>query len=211
MLYYLEALLLASALSIDALAASFSYGSQKIRIPLPSLVILSLICSAVLGLTMYLGAVAGRLIDGAIAEHVSFGILFGLGLLRVFDSVLKNFIRRRGDLGGQIKFSAFHFKFILQIYLDPEVADRDASRTLSAGEATALALALSLDGVAIGLGAGLVGAVAWIAVLATCLMTVLAVGLGCKLGGRFADRLKRDITWIAGGLLMLLAVLRVWI
>ncbi|MCL2589096.1 MAG: sporulation membrane protein YtaF [Oscillospiraceae bacterium] len=204
----LQAALLAGAVSIDALAASFAYGSQKIRIPLRSLIIISLICSGVLGVTLLLGAQMGEWIDDSLAAVLSFTILFGLGLLRVCDSGLKNWIRRRGDTGGQIKFSAFNLKFILQIYADPKAADADGSRVLSLGEAAVLALALSLDGIAAGLGAGLSGAGAWLVTGMTFGLTVLAVALGCRLGGRLAERLRVDLSWISGGLLILLAILQ---
>jgi len=143
-----------------------------------------------------------------LAAALSFAILFGLGLLRIFDSGLKNWIRRRGDLGGQIKFSAFNLKFILQIYIDPGTADADGSRTLSPAEAAALALALSLDGIAAGLGAGLFGAGALLTVGVTFGLTMAAVAVGCRLGGRLATRLTADISWLSGVLLILLAVLQ---
>jgi len=205
----IEAVLLAAALSVDALLASFAYGSQKIKIPLPSLVVLGLICSGVLGFTLFLGAEAGGLVSEGVARWLSFAILFGLGLMRVFDSWLKHWIRKRGSRGGRITFTMFRLNFILQIYADPKVADRDGSRSLSAGEAAALAVALSLDGIAAGLGAGLMGASLWLTTGATFLLTIAAVALGCRLGGRLAGRMQADISWISGGLLILLAVLQV--
>ena len=204
----LQAVLLAAALSVDALAASFAYGSQKLRIPVGSMLVISLVCSAVLGLTLLLGTQMGEWMSDSLAAALSFTILFGLGILRVFDSGLKNWIRRRGAPGGQIQFSAFRLNFILRVYADPKTADFDGSRTLSLSEATALAAALSLDGVAAGLGAGLFGAGALLAVGVTFALTLLAVAAGCRLGSRLATRLTADISWISGALLILLAVLQ---
>ena len=207
-LFILQAMLLASAVSIDALLASFAYGSQKIRIPAGSLLIISLICSAVLGLTLFLGGVLAGWIDDGLASMLSFTILFGLGILRIFDSGLKNWLRRRGDLGGQIKFSVLNLKFILKVYIDPKTADIDGSRTLSPAEAAALALALSLDGVAAGLGAGLFGAGALLTVGTTFGLTAAAVAAGCRLGSRLTARFTTDVSWLSGVLLILLAVLQ---
>ena len=203
-----EALILASALSADALLASFAYGSQKIRIPVGSLFLICLICSALLGVGLFLGAAAGEWMDDRLAAILSFTILFGLGVLRIFDSWLKNALRRRRGLGGQVKFSLFNLKFILKVYIDPKTADMDGSRTLSLTEASALALALSLDGLAAGLGAGLFGAGIPLTLGMTFLLTLAAVAAGCKLGGRLADRLTADISWLSGGLLILLALLQ---
>jgi len=204
----LEAILLAVALSVDALLAAFAYGSQNIKIPTGSLVVLGLVCSGILGVTLHLGTQIGGFLGEGTAAGISFAILFGLGLFRIFDSWFKHWLRKRGSTGGQIKFSAFRLNFILQVYVDPEAADRDHSRTLSAGEAAALAIALSLDGIAAGLGAGLVGAAVGLTVGATFLFTIAAVALGCKLGVRVAGRMQTDISWISGGLLILLAVLQ---
>ena len=51
----LEVLLLVTALSIDAFLASFVYGSNRIQIPLTSVVTISGICSAVLALSLAAG------------------------------------------------------------------------------------------------------------------------------------------------------------
>jgi len=205
--FIFEAFLLAAAISVDALAASFAYGSQKIRVGLRALIVISLICSGILGLTLYLGEWIGGFIGEGTAAALSFTILFTLGITRIFDSWLKRWIRRRGDGGGQIKFSAFRLKFILQVYADPQSADADGSRTLSSGEAATLAFALSLDGIAAGLGAGLMGAGAGLATGMAFVLTLVAVTLGCRLGDRFAAGRNRDISWLGGALLIALAVL----
>ena len=204
----LQAVILAGAVSVDALLAAFAYGSQKIRVPAGAVLVVSLICSGVLGLTLLLGERLGQWMPDYLAAWFSFSILFGLGLIRVFDSGLKNWIRHRGDGGGQVKFSAFNLKFILQVYADPKTADADGSRTLSSAEAAALALALSLDGIAAGLGAGLLGAGILLTVSAAFCLTAAAVAVGCRLGGKLAARLTADVSWISGGLLILLALLQ---
>ena len=204
----LEVLILAVALSLDALVASFAYGSQKMKISIGATLVIGLICGALLGFTLFLGERMGGFLPVWLAGLISFVILFGLGTLRIFDSWLKNYIRKRGS-GGEIKFSAFRLTFILQIYADPETADTDGSRVLSPGEALSLGLALSLDGIAAGLGAGLLGAPPLLSAGIASLLTVAAIIAGGKLGGRLAQALTRDVSWISGGLLILLAVLQI--
>lgn len=204
----LEVLILAPAISIDALVASFAYGSQKMKISIGATLIIGLISGGLLGITLFLGERMGGLMPDWLAGLISFTILFGLGTLRIFDSWLKNYIRKRGS-GGEIKFSAFRLTFILQIYADPETADTDGSRTLSPGEALSLGIALSLDGIAAGLGAGLLGAPPLLSAGLTSLLTIIAIVAGGKLGGRLASVLTRDISWVSGGLLILLAVLQI--
>ena len=201
--------LLAAALSIDALLAAFAYGSRNIQIPIRSVLLISLICSGILGLTLLLGAQIASLFNEGAAAWLSFGILFTLGVIRVFDSWLKNWIRRRGSSGSELKLQLFRLNFILQIYADPQTADLDGSRTLSAREAAALAVALSLDAIAAGLGIGLGGAIFLPATGLTFLTTAAAVLIGCKLGGKLAQKVDRDLSWLSGGLLIFLAVLQI--
>jgi len=204
-----QAFLLAVALSADALLAAFAYGSRKIKIPIRSVLLISIICSGFLGLTLLLGSRITTLISGQTAAWLGFAILFILGLFRILDSVLKNWIRKRGASNKEMKLRAFQLKFILQVYIEPEVADIDGSRTLSVGEAAALAVALSLDGIAAGLGTGLGGAALLPAAGFTLAMTLAAVLIGCKLGDKLAQKIDKDLSWLSGTLLILLAVFAV--
>ena len=206
-MHVFEAFILVSALSIDALLASFAYGSQGIKIPPRSVLILSFICSGILALTLYLGAQAALHFDERLTSGASFFILFGLGLLRICDSSLKNWIRKQDNQAGQINFSAFNLTFILKVYADPNMADVDASRTLSLREAIPLAVALSLDSIAAGLGAGLMGTHIPLTIALMLLLTAAAVMAGCGLGRKLAHRLTADISWLSGALLILLAIL----
>ncbi|MFR1232224.1 MAG: hypothetical protein ACLSCQ_00520 [Evtepia gabavorous] len=95
------------------------------------------------------------LFAGGVLPWICFLLLAGLGIVKIFDSSLKALIRRHRDLHRQWQFSAFHFRVILNIYANPEQADQDRSGALSVGEATALAVALSLDSLTVGVGAGL--------------------------------------------------------
>lgn len=52
----LEALLLVVALSMDAFVASFAYGAQRIKIPFSSAAIISVICTAMLAVSLLAGA-----------------------------------------------------------------------------------------------------------------------------------------------------------
>lgn len=205
--FLFEALILSVALSVDALLASFAYGSQKMKISIGATLIIGLLCGGLLGLTLHLGTQMSNLVHDGLARWLGFAILFILGILRVFDSWLKNWIRRRGER-GQINFSVFRLRFILQVYADPRTADTDGSRTLSPTEAFSLALALSLDGIAAGLGAGLTDISPLFGAGLTMILTMTAIVIGGKLGCRISGLCTRDISWGSGGLLILLAVLQ---
>ena len=204
----LEAFLLVAALSTDAFFASFAYGTSHIRIPFPSVAVIDGICTALLAVSLFLGTLLRPWLPPALTTGVSFAVLALLGVVKLFDSALKAFIRRHQTLNKEWRFSLFSLRFILNIYADPPEADRDASKTLSSAEAASLAVAMSLDGLAVGFGAGVGNASPALALLFSLLLTAAAVQGGSALGNRAAARLKHDLSWIGGALLLILAVMK---
>jgi putative sporulation protein YtaF len=201
-----EAAVLASALSLDALTAGFAYGSRDIKIPLRSVLIINLICSGILGVSLFAGARIAPVLPEGLTVGVAFALLFTIGLIKFLDSVTKSFIRRHAGLKKELKLSFFNVKMILSLYADPEKADMDASQSISPTEAAALALSLSLDGMAVGLGAGMAD-VSGLAVVLWSLVTDSAfLVLGRLAGRRAARRLPFNISWVSGVVLMGLAV-----
>jgi len=168
-----EALLIAAAVSLDAFAASFAYGGKRIKIPLLSVLVISFVCAASLGVSLLAGEILGVFLPKQLTVLISFGILFSLGIWKLLDdSELKNF-------------------------------DTDDSKIISVGEAAALAVALSLDGLAVGFGAALGNANSVAVILCAFAIGAAAVWLGGFLGLKIARKTK--VSWISGVLLILLA------
>ena len=71
---------MSSALSIDAFAASFAYGSNKIKIPFLSAQIINLICTGILALSLLIGSLVKQLIPAWLTAVLCFALLFILGL-----------------------------------------------------------------------------------------------------------------------------------
>ena len=204
----LPALLLALASSVDAFAASFSYGTARIAVPRASLLAVSAICASTLALSHLVGGILAPFLPEGVTHWLSVLILAALGLCKLFDSSLKRWIRKRQGGKREIRFSALRHHFILQIYADPQEADADDSRVLSPREAAALAAALSLDGLAAGFGSGLAGGGAILIFMLAFAATAGAVAGGCRLGRRVARRTEKDLSWAGGALLLLLALVR---
>ena len=208
-----EAVILAVSCSVDAFAASFAYGSKRIRIPFLSNQIINLICGAVLGLSLWIGASAREIIPTGAAKAVSFSVLLILGIAKLLDSVTKSLIRKHSqqkgvDLRKEIRFSMLNFNFVLSLCADPEKADVDENKVISPAEAAALAFSLALDGLAIGFGAG-VGDVNVIAAFSASMVTdTAAIALGCLAGQRLSRALPFNLSWISGVILIGLAAMR---
>ena len=204
----LEALLLVVALSLDAFVASFAYGAQRIRIPYSSAAIISVICTAMLAVSLLAGSLLRPFLPQSLTKGLCFAILFLLGLVKLCDSTIKTLIRKHKRMHRQVSFSLFSLKFILDVYADPEKADRDGSRELSPAEAASLAVALSLDGLAVGFGAALMQVNFLMVMLFSLAVGMLAVRLGGKIGNRAAQKLPFDLSWLSGALLIVLAILK---
>jgi len=203
-----EALALVTALSIDAFVSGFAYGSDKIRVPFSSVAVISIICSVILAVSLFFGEIIGPVLSEGLTAGICFVLLLGLGVIRVFDSAVKAFIRKHSAYKKNIKFSAFHLSFILNIYANPEEADRDDSKDLSPKEAVYLAIALSLDGLAVGFGAGITDSNPYLIIGLSLIMNVAAVVFGRFLGEKLTNRLRLDLSWLSGALLIALAVLK---
>lgn len=201
----LEAVILASTLSVDAFIASFAYGSTKIKIQFPTVLIISLVSSGILGIFLFLGGLVRPYLPPNLSSALCFIVLFLLGMTKILDNLMKSIIRRQGKLSKNIHFSLFHLRFILNVYADPETADADCSKTISPMEACSLAIALSLDGMAAGFGAALGNVNGWSVFLASFITNAAAVTLGEALGQRASDRMGGQLSWISGAVLIVLA------
>jgi len=207
--HILGAAAIAVSISLDAFAAAFAYGCKKIKIPLSSALIINLICTAVIGLSFIVGWALYDFIPGWFAAFLSFIILFALGIVKLLDSITKTIIRRHSDINKEIKLSLFNFKLILRLYADPEVADVDESKSISSNEAAVLAVSLSLDGFAVGFGAALLGFNMWAILLFSLLANGMALWLGGIIGNKAARKLRFNISWLAGVILIGLAVMQI--
>lgn len=209
----IQALFLVGALSVDALIASFSYGANKIKIPFKSAFVIDLISSLILALALFIGTGLGSVISKGAATALCCSILIVMGLIKLFDSFIKSYIRKHKSIDKNIKFNFLSLKFIINIYADPPEADTDESKFLSVAEAVSLAIALSLDSLTVGIGAGLIR-VSYILIIAFSLLADLAaVYLGQKLGARLASASKKslNISWLSGGVLIALALVKLFL
>lgn len=205
----IETILLVIALSVDAFVASFAYGTNKIKIPFISIIVISTICSAFLALSLFLGSILKPMIATHLTSGICFSILFILGVVKLFDSSIKTFIRKHSNIKKELKFSLFNLSFILNVYADPQKADTDLSRELSPFEASSLAVALSLDGLAVGIGAGLASVNFIEIIIISLIFGIIAVLSGCYIGYKIAEKTSLNLSWISGVLLIILAIIKI--
>jgi len=203
----LESLLLVLALSLDALVASIAYGANKIKIPFVSITVINIVCSSCLAISLFFGSIIKRLIPGNITSIISFLILFLLGIYYLFQSLVKSYIGKSS--GKKINLKLFDLRFIIDIYADETKADFNNSKELEPKEALYLAIALSLDSLAVGFGSSLGNANYIQVILLSLVCGIVAIYSGIFLGKKLAKTSKLDLSWLGGILLIILSILKI--
>ncbi|MDB8791261.1 sporulation membrane protein YtaF, partial [Romboutsia sp. 1001216sp1] len=135
----LQSLLLVLSLSLDTFVASVAYGTNKIKIPFKSASIITLVSTITLGISLFLGSLFKDLLSANIASLLSFLLLLGLGIFRLFECIIKSYIDKIYNNQAPLTFKLFDFKFVLEIYADETKADYDKSKMLTPKEAFYLA------------------------------------------------------------------------
>ena len=137
-------------------------------------------------------------------------MLMLIGISGLFQGMFKSYLRNKKKSAIQnLNFKIGSIKFVFDVYLEETLADLDKSKVLSAGEAVYLAIALSIDSMATGLGSSLFTINYVQIIILSIVIGFLAVILGYKIGQRFSKVTNKDISWISGVLLIILALLRI--
>jgi putative Mn2+ efflux pump MntP len=211
---FIESALLALSLSADIFVAFAAYGGTGMRVPRRTALSSALICSGIFIAFGLIGTLVCPAVPAGVSKAIGFFTLFVIGLMRIFDSSVKAFIRKLKRRPGKI----------IEVYADPQKADLDLGGELSPREGALLAAAMSLDGAAAGFGTGaaacksaavagapaLCGGVMLTAVLSFFFcITAIALGflLGQKLKGTRAGAVI-DMSAAAGLTLLALAFWR---
>lgn len=204
MLYLTQLLMLLCAQSVDSFATGLAYSARRIKIPTRSKLLISLICSAVIGAGLELGEASGRLMPPDTALRLSAGILGVLGFVKIFEVWIKNFLK----INSRKYFRLFSFNFFIEVICDSTQADLDCSKELSLKEAYPLAAALSLDGLAAGMSAGLTGFSTVGIFVLSFFLGVCALYFGEGAGKHISEKSNSDLSWISSAVMLILALLK---
>ncbi|WP_343009233.1 manganese efflux pump, partial [Blautia obeum] len=111
-------------------------------------------------------------------------------------------------IGAPLTFKLFDFKFVLEIYANETKADYDKSKTLTIKESVYLAVALSIDSIAVGFGSSLVSFNFIQILLLSFTIGILALFLGVNIGKKFIEKVNINLSWLSGAMLVCLAIIR---
>lgn len=192
--------------NLDSIGVGLSYGVRKIHISRAAVLIIavfSVICSF---LALLFGSFLGDFFSAEQGKVLGDGVLFFLGLwilLSVFkkDSPTKAISKT---------FSIKTLGITISIMRDPSLCDFDASSRIDGKESIYLALALSLDSIAISIGAGISGLIHWYLPLLIGVSQFVFLETGRFLGGKLTGMFKisnKVWTFLAGLALVFLAII----
>ena len=198
--------LLVLALVTDAFVACFAYGTEGIRIPPASACLMGGIGTGPLLASMLLALPLRTVLPEAFCSAAGGVLLFGIGLVAVFQSSLKAFLAKKRNARQRMKFRWAGISFAITVYLDETQADADHSKRLSLREAATLGFVLSLDSFGIGFGSGLGQHHYLFLVLLSLLLHPAAILLAHRLGERAAGKLPEGCSVLGGVVLMALAL-----
>ncbi|MCL2556644.1 MAG: manganese efflux pump [Firmicutes bacterium] len=197
----LEAFLLTLAISIDAFASGFAYGTNRIKIPIISVLIISFIGSTFLGISLFFGSIISQIIPPIIAIIICSVVLIGLGLSKILGGLIKRKLAKRKNT-------------LLKVCGAPIEADLDQSKILSIKEACILAVALALDAMAVGIGAGLINPnikFYLVIISFSLIMDIILLSLGTFIGSKIAKKSKINLSWLGGLILIGVAIMNIFL
>ncbi|MDD6795838.1 MAG: sporulation membrane protein YtaF [Clostridiaceae bacterium] len=206
----IESLLLVLSVCIDAFVASIAYGTNKIKIPFSSVIIISFVGSIILGISLFLGGFILEFLPGNLPIILSFSILMILGIYSLFEGLLKNYIQKKAESDKPLTFKIFDINFVLQVYADETKADFDHSHNLTAKESFYLALALSFDSLAVGFGSSLVGGNYIVTIVLCFLIGIISIIAGVGIGKKLVQSSNLNLSWLSGLILMVLAITKLF-
>ena len=202
----LISLLLVLAICIDAFATSVTYGIAKIKIPVLSAIIVSLIGSSFLAISLFFANFISKYIQINVCTIVSGMLLLFLGVSNLFNNYIKGYLRKNKGIKN-MKFSISDISVMIDIILDESNADFDNSKIISIREALVLSIALSLDSLATGFSFGLNYNKVYTVFLLSFIIGLVSVISGNIIGQKISRVSKVDLSWLCGLLLIILAII----
>jgi len=218
-LHFLSLFALAFAVSLDGFGVGISYGLRKIKIPIPSILIITSCSALVIVIAMRLGQWLSTFVNLDIANHIGAWMLIGVGCWAIFNLYQNKETQHHSggsspEVEGPKQILNLEIKIlglVIHILKKPTAADMDKSGEISSGEAALLGTALSIDAFGAGIGAAFMGFSPWITGLLVSLFCTIFIFLGLRLGFKYSSIgwIKR-LSFVPGVILILFGISRIW-
>lgn len=208
-------ILFAIALNLDSIAVGTAYGVRGIKLPLPSLLIISGMSAGAVALSMAAGGLVANYLSPGTAHRLGGIILFLIGLWILYHSVSET--RKKSDIREEdypktiMQIRIKNMGIVINVLREPHQADLDRSGEISSGEAILLGAALAVDA----LGAGFAVSMLGFSIVSTALVVglghIITTCAGMYIGRRAgATALCRQIVSLPGCILIALGLYKIY-
>ncbi len=205
---FLESLLLALTISLDIFVCSFAYGTNKVKIPVIWIIMISSVSTGILAASLFFGSLLSGIIPEGITHIICFTVLFILGMIQLTRSITESYAKKHPDYLKNALFSRFPLNLILNSKAKTKDAEKTSTKTMSFSEAFSLSIALSLDCLAVGIGTGIGNHNATQIIISTFVIGILALVTGHFFGTKIAGKFRFSLSWLSGAILIILAFLK---
>ncbi|HLR34724.1 MAG TPA: sporulation membrane protein YtaF [Tissierellales bacterium] len=201
-----ESLLMVLAISLDSFAIGLAYGTKNIRLPKKSLLAINIVCTTFLAVSIFFGSTVKNVLHENTASIISLIILVILGSYYLLDSILESFLKKGKSRDKKIKFEFPSIQIIIDIAIDGTKADINKSGDIDLSESIYLAIALSLDALAVGFGSSLGSINIKEVLISFFFINILAITSGFHIGNKIISKAKINLSWISGLILIFLGL-----
>jgi putative sporulation protein YtaF len=200
-------ILLATGVSIDALAAGTAYGLKNIRVPLLSLLVIGAITGLCTVGAMISAQSFSAVINSSLVAWLGAVLLFILGFWSIIIEYLARVTNQNDKQAEKLTHSLG--EMIVDVMAQPELADSDKSNSISCIEAISLGIALGMDNMIATFAACMLGNLPVYTPLIMAGVQMMLITLGIQVATCcIPNHIKSGIPYIPGVVLIIIGLTR---
>lgn len=204
----LAVMLFALAVSADGFMVGMAYGIKRIRIPVSSLLVISIASTLAVTVSMACGKILTLFLDPSVARFAGAIILIVIGLyffLQYGKEKISDIACAAEEPLWSLNIRSLGI--IIHILKEPAMADFDRSGEISTKEAFFLGLALAMDAFGAGIAVAMAGFNILFTAVAVGMLKFILVNSGMMLGRCVKNgRLKEASSLVTGCILIVIGI-----
>lgn len=201
----LAILLFALAVSGDGFMVGVAYGIKKIKIPIPSLLVIAMASTLAVTASMILGKGISCFISPRWASSIGAGMIIMIGLYFILQAARQKIYSLEHNAEDPLlSLNINALGIIIQILKKPSTADFDCSGEISLKESFFLGLALAMDALGAGVGLAMTGMNILLTAISVGMLKFTLVSCGLSIGRRVENERWQGVNAFLTGLILLM-------
>jgi putative sporulation protein YtaF len=197
----LDEFILVIAVTIDMFIMSISCGIDRIKIPIKSAVVISIVGTIIMAIALYCSNIVSMYIPRKVGLGICCTVLCAMGIMNIAKWIVEKRHAYR-----EIKSTLQKGVSMWDVFVCGSYADCDHSKDISISEALSVSILMSLDTLICGVATGSDLNVA-VVLVSTFVLQTLAVLVGSSIGRNFSK--IPDISIFGGILLIILGISKI--